>query len=331
LLGVNHAYGINAPLDEKPQQVIFKLKSYLRGSATHSDILFLVDMGSLTNFGEEIEKELSMRTKTVSLVSTLHVIEATRKAVMGYSLEEVYRDTLLVNELSGSEHPLPPAPKGNQLLAIVAMCTTGEGGAKLIENVLKQHLDLNKSPIEIIPVSLADSENINIKLKKLMEQYRIICLVSAFKIDTDIPQFGIDQVISQTVLKDIQKLIDIENTFREIGDTFDNHLKNIDGQLSLKVIRTFIEHIEERIDLNMENSVLIGLAMHIGCMLDRLKDGKSSNEFKEKEPYIKRNSELYHMVQQECRLFEKHYQIHISDDEICYLMIFLVPTSRIKH
>ncbi|HBF38508.1 MAG TPA: transcription antiterminator BglG, partial [Firmicutes bacterium] len=98
LLETKYAIGINAPLDEQPQQVIEKLKNYLKETAIESDILFLVDMGSLTNFGEEIEKDFSIRTKTIPLVSTLHVIEATRKAMLGYSLEEVYEDTLEVNE-----------------------------------------------------------------------------------------------------------------------------------------------------------------------------------------------------------------------------------------
>ncbi len=334
LLGVNHAYGMNAPLDEKPQQVIFKLKNYLRESAVNSDILFLVDMGSLANFGEEIEKELGIQTKTISLVSTLHVIEATRKAIMGYSLDEVYEDTLLVNELSNSEFPLPCRPKEldhYETLAIVAMCTTGEGGAKLIKNILKQHLNLKENPTKIITFSLADGENIDIKLKNIKEQYRVVCLVGSLKVDTDIPQFGIDAVLNQTALKDIQKLIDIENTYLKIGDTFDNHLKNIGGRLSLKIIRNFIEKMEDHISVNIEISVLIGLAMHIGCMIDRLIRGENSNEFKEKERYIKNNPKLYSMVRQECSIFEKQYQIHISDDEICFLMIFLVPSSRMKH
>jgi transcriptional regulatory protein LevR/transcriptional regulator with AAA-type ATPase domain len=334
LLGANHAYGINATLDEKPQQVIAKLKNYLKQSAVHSDVLFLVDMGSLTNFGKEIEKELGIRTKTISLVSTLHVIEATRKAIMGYSLDEVYKDTLLVNELSDIEHPLPSGPKElnhHETLAIVAMCTTGEGGAKLIKNFLKQHLNLNENPTKIITLCLVDDENLDIKLKNIKKQYRLVCLVGSFKVNTDIPQFGIDEVLNQTALKEIQKLIDIENTYLKIGATFDNHLQNIDGRLSLKIIRNFIEHMEDHIGVNIEISVLIGLTMHIGCLLDRLSRGEKSNEFKEKEQYIKKNSELYNMVRQECNRFEKQYQIHLSDDDICYLMTFLVPSSRIKH
>ncbi len=331
LLGTDYAFGMNAPLDEKPQQVIARLKNYLQETDRRSDILFLVDMGSLTNFGEEIEREFGIRTKTIPLVSTLHGIEATRKAMMGYALDQVYRDTLQVNELlepdrfpAAREAPAP-APEA---LAIVAACTTGEGGAGLIKSLLEQHLKLADNPIAVIPVGLTGNERIAARLENLKRQYRLICLVGSLPVDSDLQQFGIDEVLNGRALPAIQHLIDVEAAYLRIGDTFENHLQHVDGRSVVQDVKRFIEAITQRLDLKIATSVLIGIAIHIGCMIDRLKGGGTIAAFEGKQQLIGENPGLYRIVRQNCALLNQKYQISISEDEICHLMVFFNPQNH---
>ncbi len=328
LLGVRYAFGINAPLDEQPQQVIEKLKNHLKETMDEADILFLVDMGSLTNFGEEIEKDFGIRTKTIPLVSTLHVIEATRKAMLGYSLEEVYEDTLEVNELLDNDYLLTAKTGNEETLAVVTLCTTGEGGAEVMKDILEKQLHFSGTPVKIIPLSIIGNENIETQLKNIREEYRLICVVGSFKVNTDVPQYSLEEVFNQTALPDIQKLIDIENTYLKIGDTLDNHLKNIEGRSTLQKIKKFIKHMENSLNIKIPTSSLIGIAMHIGCMLDRLKSSGNVDEYKGKEQYIQEKPLLYNAVQQGCAVLNKHYQIAITDDEICYLMVLFSNSSE---
>lgn len=330
LLGVKYAFGIDAPLGEMPQQVLSRLKTYLKESEAKSDILFLVDMGSLINFGEEIEKELGVRTKTIPLVSTLHVVEATRKAMMGYPLDEVYQDTLRVNELLEDQSPTNSTERDNpERLAIITMCTTGEGGAELIKGILKKHLKTGDNPLEIIPMSMVENESIVTKLNNFKKQYRLVCLIGPFQMNFDIPQFGVDEVLNLTAIKKIQKLIDIEITYLNIGDTFEKHLKNINGGLAVKEIKQFINHIEDNLNIKIGTNVLIGIALHIGCMIDRLKGGGSVDNFSGKQQYIAKNPELFCLIKKECAVLNQKYQIDISEDEICHIMSFFNPENFI--
>ncbi len=328
LLGVRYAVGINAPLDEQPQQVIEKLKNYLKEAMVQADILFLVDMGSLTNFGEEVAKDFRIRTKTIPLVSTLHVIEATRKAMLGYSLDDVYEDTLRVNEFLENNYLSSSKMNKEETLAIAAVCTTGDGGAEVIKSILEKQLIYNDIPVKMIPIGIIGNENIETKLKNIKEDCRLICVVGSFKVPTDVPQYSIDQILNQSALPDIQKLIDVETAYLKIGDTFNNHLQNIDGDLVIKGIKMFIRHMEETIQFKIATSVLIGIAMHLGCMVDRLKSGGSIEPFKEKEPFIKENPRLYSLIEKECQELERQYQIKISDDEICHLMVYFNPKNN---
>ncbi|TZE81338.1 sigma 54-interacting transcriptional regulator [Calorimonas adulescens] len=322
LLGTKYAIGINAPLDEKPQQVLSKLKTYLKNAGIKSDILFLVDMGSLTTFGEEIEKEFGIKTKTIPLVSTLHVIEATRKAMIGHSLEEVYEETLNVNTFLEEGASSKTVSEMEEKLAIVAICTTGEGSAVAVKNILEQHLNYDNNIFEIIPINLVGTESIHTRLRNIEKEKKILCIVSSFKIDTSIPQYGLHEVLSLEAIKPIQRLIDIENTYIKMGDTLENQLKNINSKYVLQDIKKFINAIENELNIKVNTNALIGIALHVACMIDRLKGGGSVDEFMDRGKYISENYELYNIVKRACEILTKKYDIDISDDEICYIMTF---------
>jgi transcriptional regulatory protein LevR/transcriptional regulator with AAA-type ATPase domain len=331
LLGIKHAVGINALLDEKPQQVIARLKNYLVEAEIVSDLLLLVDMGSLTTFGEELEKELGIKIKTIPLVSTLHVIEAARKSSMGYSLEEVYKDTLSVNNFL--VHEAPENKKIEELsekLAIVTICTTGEGSAVTIKNLLQKQLQFDKNLLEIIPVNLVGNESINARLKNIEKEYRIVCVVSPFDIEIKMPLFDLQGILSNVSTDEIQNLIDIEIMYIKMGETLENQLVNINGRDALKDIKAFIAIIEKDLDIKVDTSFLIGITFHIGCMLDRLKAQVVVDEFEDRDAYIKQNSLLHHIVSKACEKLNNKYDVKISEDEICYIMVFFNPKNFIK-
>jgi transcriptional regulatory protein LevR/transcriptional regulator with AAA-type ATPase domain len=323
LLGVEYAIGINAPLEEKPQQIILKVRNCLKEQEIKSDVLFLVDMGSLTNFGKEIEEEIGIKTRTISLVSTLHVIEATRKAMMGHSLDEVYRETLSVNTLLQNELLDKEADEeGRERLAIVTICTTGEGSAITIKNVLYKQLEFDSRIFDIIPINLLGKENIQSRLKAIQKEYTVICIVSSFKIDTKILQFDLYEVLNKNAIKPIQRLIDLETTYAKMGDTLENQLTHVNGEEILRDIRYFNNRVSKELDIKINTNFLIGVTFHLACMIDRLKEGGTIDEFEGREIFIKENPELYKAVKNACNALNSKYSIEITEDEICYIMNF---------
>lgn len=331
LLGVNYAIGINAPIEEKPQNILSNLKKYIKESKRKEDILFLVDMGSFTTFGVEIQKELGIRTKTLPLVSTLHVLEATRKAMMGYTLEEVYKDTLSVNVLMDAhEEGVFEDEETREKLAIITICTTGEGSAITIKNMLYKELTFDNNILEIIPINLVGRGSIYKRIKEIEENYTVVCIVSSFGLDTKIPQFGLEEILTLEAIKPMQRLIDLQSTYIKMGDTLELQLNNINGKEALVDIRRFNSMIEESLDIKIDTNFLIGISFHIGCMIDRLKEGRMIDEFEDRENYIKDNPEIYRVVKNASKFLNNKYFINISEDEICYIMRFFNYKNYIK-
>lgn len=325
LLGVKYAVGINAPLEENPQVVLSKLKNYIRELKITSDILLLVDMGSLTTFGDELEREFKIKTKTIPLVSTLHVIEAVRKAMLGYHLEEVYKDTLSVNTLLGNEGTGGKHEEENlKSLAIITICTTGEGSALTIKHFLEDNIDFDDDILEIIPLNLAGDENIYSRINAISKKEEVVCIVSSFDIKTDIPQFGLHEILNKKALKEVQRLVDLETTYTQMGETLENHLKNIDGKEVFKDIRNFISKTQRDLNTKVDRAVLIGVVLHMGSMIDRLKVGGAIIEFESKEDFIEKNYDVYNAIKNNCKFFDDKYKISISEDEICYIMCYFI-------
>ncbi|MFW2491220.1 sigma 54-interacting transcriptional regulator [Clostridium chromiireducens] len=331
LLGTEYAKGINAPIEEKPQIILEKTKDYISENRIKSDILFLVDMGSLVTFGREIEKEFKLKTRTIPLVSTLHCIEATRKAMIGYTLDEIYRDTLEVNNLYDNNvlDYIPETPEERKL-AIVTVCTTGEGSAKAMKALLERTLKFENNFLEIVPVNFIGKESIYSRLDKLSNKYQIICLVSPFELESDYQQYNLDDVIEGNCIENIQDLINREKVYAKMEDTLEHQLKKIEGKVVLSDIRRFTATVTKLLNIKLTSNAIIGITLHMAVMIDRLCDNEVIDTYANTDSYIKENLELYRIIKNECSRLNTKYTIYISDDEICYLMNLFTMKSRKK-
>ena len=321
LLSTNLAIGINMPLTEKPDEVLTCIRKHVSQYKRDAGYIFLVDMGSLTTFGEIIEKEFKVPVKVASLVSTIHVIEATRKAILGCSLDEIYKS---VSEINAFESPSTASDEMNasSKYVIVTMCTTGEGSAIAVKNFLRSHLKFDERLFEIMPMQLSKKDDIISKLNRIKKDREILCIISPFKIDCSISQFKLDEVLNLTAIRQIQNSIDVENTYIKMGETLKNLLKNVDSQMVFDDIKKCISKMEEKLKLKIDTDTIIGIALHISCMIDRLIDRETIVEYPDKENYISKERYLYEIVKDIMEPVALKYSIDITDDEICYIMDF---------
>jgi transcriptional regulatory protein LevR/transcriptional regulator with AAA-type ATPase domain len=330
LLGMDYAVGFDEPLDENPHKIYNKLKEYLRNRENATDVLLLIDMGSFANFGDDLQTELGVRVKTIPLVSTLHVIEAIRKAAMGYPLDYVYKETLNVNHLLYGEPDNTSTKSYSDKMFILTICTTGEGSASVVKNYLEKQLHYNRLLFNILPLKIVDQEDIYSKINTIEHLGKIICIASSFKINLNIPSYGLDEIFSGKAVPKLQLLIQKEETFINIRNSLGNMLNNINNSKSfMNDIRQFIERVESRLGRNLNNNVLIGVSCHIGCMIDRLKGHGTITEYPQRIQYIQNNNEIIGIIRDESRLLNEKFEIQIPDDEVCYISTFFNPENCI--
>lgn len=325
LLNVEYALAFDVPLNEIPQITLNKIIAHIQSVNNQSDILLLVDMGSLKNFGEEITAQCHVKTKTIQLVSTLHIIEAIQNAMNGYSLDEVYKNVMQVNAIHQNEVFLGEKEHiVNKKLAIIIINVPNNKSTLITKNLLMKTLSYRQNILDIIALDLPNQdEDIYPDIVRIQESYTIVAIISPFNFNTAINQFDLTSLIYPDNINRLQKLIDVETIYSLTEKTLSNMLTNIDQRCLLTEIKGFNENITQKFDMTLSNNTLIGLVMHIACMLEQIISGKQSQiKFIDKEEYINKYAQKYAIIKQELHRFELRYQVSIPDEEICYILKF---------
>ncbi|AFK87505.1 MULTISPECIES: sigma-54-dependent transcriptional regulator [Thermoanaerobacterium] len=81
LLGTDHVRALDMPLEEKPEVTLDKAINIIKEIDQGKGVLILVDMGLLRTFSDIITEKTGIKTRTIEMVSTPLVLEATRKAL----------------------------------------------------------------------------------------------------------------------------------------------------------------------------------------------------------------------------------------------------------
>lgn len=320
LLGEDYVIGINSPLEVSPSVVLEELRKVVKENFSTSGYVLLVDMGSLTTFGDVIEKEFKVPIKVFTLVSTLHVIEATRKALLGFSVDDIYKDLLQVNSYLETKKEIQNKVKSKPKLTIVTACLTGEGSSVAVKNFLKSNLKYDKDIFEIISLNCLDKNYFKQELIKLREEKEILFLVTSSKVDLDIKQYSIYDVISMKVLHELQQIIDNKTTLLKMPMVLKENIPNFDGVELFNDIRYIIERIESKLSVKLAEEDLIALILHFSFMLSRLKNNEKCVDFPNIEGYKAKNKEVYDIIKETLLFVYNKYLIEVPDNEICYLI-----------
>lgn len=331
LLGVNYAVGFNVPLYEKAQGVLERIIRHIQASDSVSEVLLLVDMGSLTTFGAAIAQHCAVETRTVQLISTMHIVEAIQCAMNGLPLAEVYHNVLMVNQLMEQEipgdRPQPPArqaPTQEKKIAIVMVCATGEGTARVLENQLAHSLSGRMHMVEILSQRFENDAQLDQDLAALSQRYTLVALVSPFPVSTTLTQFDLADMLYYDGVALLNQLIERESTYLLVAETLTQILQQVKPDSALSAIKGFNARVSAALGVTLSSNMLIGLTMHLACLIDRLLEGPTDTHFPDKAHYLHQQEETIRLIRRELAPVEQRFSLSISDDEICTLCRFFI-------
>nr|WP_256434398.1 PRD domain-containing protein [Brevibacillus sp. HB1.3] len=329
LLVTQYARAIDLPLEEDSMSVLEKALKVAREIGSKAGLLLLVDMGSLLGFGEIIEREIGIPVKVIPMVSTPHVIEATRKAMLGHSLEDVYRDVLGISLYQREEQPKEQVQKHIPALTIVAACLSGEGSALFLKKLLESRLRYDESLLEFVPLQLIDKAQARSQLRKIKEERKILFVVSNYILDRELRHHSMDDVLNGEAMSDIQQVIDLEEAYLKMQESLGEHLQMVDGQDILADVRMCVGRMEERLNNYLVFDTRIGAYLHICCLVDRLKIGTQSVAYIQKDSFLLENRKLYSLIRHELLPLEDKYEVVISEDDVCFIMNFFIHNKTL--
>ncbi|WP_294401020.1 sigma 54-interacting transcriptional regulator [uncultured Clostridium sp.] len=332
LLGEDYVMPINAQIDVAPSKVLEHLKLVINENPSSSGYLLLVDMGSLLAFADTIKQELNVKLQVISLVSTLHVLEAARKALLGLSLNEIYNDVIMINSYMQVHKNLNNKTINTEKTLIITACMTGEGGSAAIKDFLSVNLKFDSELFEIICLSCAEKESYKEMILNFETKNQVLFVVSSFHIESiNMPQFSMYDTLNGSVLTQMQRLIDEKTTMLNIPKVLNENIPNIAGLELTNDIQAVLKELENRINKKFNPDTLVGLTLHLSFLIGRLMNNEKTVLFPNKTTFIKDNFSLYNVIKESLSPLKIKYNLaNLSDDEICYLVKHLSTNTDIE-
>ncbi len=323
LFGSNDAnlIAIDMPLDINPKDILEKMICKLNELNYQKGVLLLVDMGSLANFGTLIMEKLPVKVKTIDMVSTPLILEAMRKAdIVGMDLDSIYDS--LVNFKGYDIDFTAPEEKAKEV--IITICTSGEGAAVKLKELIEEELDsITNRKVDVIPIGVNQMKS---SILDLQTSYKIIAAVGMVKPPLDIPFISLEKVISGEAKDFLRKILksDLKTVKNDKNvvvrnlceESLEKFLTYLNPKKIMSVLIEFQSVLEKESKRKWNNPLRIRLIVHCGCALERMvvQEGlKYQGEIDEVDTL------KVERIKKAASVFEKTLNIILSDDEIYYM------------
>jgi len=326
LLGQNHAAAYNMPLDQKPETALDNLTQIVKEIDEGQGILMMVDMGSLVFFGDIIYEKTGIPIKTIEMVSTPLVLEATRKAVMLSSLEEIYYSVINISPYLGRIYT-DNNNYENKLddRVIITACITGEGTAIKLKNIVEKSLKQEGKRVDVIPIGITGINDYHKKLSKIKQQKNIIAVISSIKPkDESLTYISPKELISGNGLKIIDQKVQRDENMELIYEMRPSIENNVDIDAG-KFIAGFTEFYLKlkSSGLELDGDMLAGLGLHLACIIERILNGKKLIKLEDTQGILKLYREDHEIMKKAMEQLEASFGIKLPADEFATIIKLL--------
>lgn len=318
LLGEANVKGYNMPLSEKPSVALTNILNLVTSLDQGKGVILMVDMGSLTWFGDMVYEKTGIVVKVIEMVSTPMVLEASRKALLGASIDEVYDAIINLSPFIGKVYreniDLDINTKDD---IIVTACITGKGTALKLKSILENKFNIIEKGIDVIPINISDKYDFKNKIKELKKKKNILAVVSSidpeYKYVKYIPALDLLKSSSSNIL---DNKIFLSKNFDTINNMEEVLAENVDIN-SKKFIQIFKEFYTYLISIGIElnDNKLAGLILHLACLLERISRGDTIEYKVDFKKAIENNKEKIMIVKQALSSLENSFKVSFSEEE----------------
>ena len=320
LLEEKHAVGYNMTLDEKPEKALENIMGVVKEINEGKGIIFLVDMGSLVFFGDMIYEKTKIPVRTVEMVSTPIVLEATRKALLNSSLEEVYDSCIKLSPFTGRIYR-DSIKFSNKLKndVILTACITGKGTAIKLKNILEQKINASGYDIDIIPVEVSDNVIFKNNIQKIKQKKNILAVIGPLDPkEEDIIYFSIADTFNEDKLTLLENSFEILKVINNMKDVVDKTI-DIDAYMYIEGFKKFYIRLFNS-GVPITENVVLGLILHIGCAVERVLNENETIHTKNKEAMIKHHINEFKIIKNAVIPIESLFNITFLDEEYVNIM-----------
>lgn len=321
LLGSKTGIAMNMTLDIEVKAMYNRVLGQIQSNPKdyENGILFLTDMGSLNSFAHLIYEETGLRTKTISMTSTMIVLEALRMADSGRSLEDIFQTIQRSFESAVREQFKDTVRDSNLKKAVVVTCFTGEGAAARLYQRIAPVVDQSK--VEVIQMQFIEKETFKKHIDELLNEYEIKAIAGTVEIEyQNIPFFSALDVFDDEKLNTLKRLVTDSLPVSTIVQSLKGAITHIRPLEELiEELQRLVHQMQDQLQLIVDPAAESGLVIHLVFLVESILRGEERRPFKNLTKFQKQYRLDNDIVRTGLIGIEKKYQIRITEDEIAYL------------
>jgi transcriptional regulatory protein LevR len=320
LLNTNHAVGFDMPLSMKPETALHKIEELIKEKQEGVGAILLVDMGSLKYFDKIINNNTGIEVSAVDMVTTATVIEATRKALMNQSLEEIVKSVDLESRYLGSFIGEPIKQKKE---VIITACSTGEGTAQKLKEII--YSKFNKDKYEVINLSIKDKEEFKKAVENIKKDTNIVSIISAFDLKIDgIEYIPMDKFFKEFMGENFEDHINDEKLIKNIKTVYRDYLELERADYIVNSFMEIISTMKYVFEIHLDSEKLNGLLMHFGCLVQRLINREERERCRNMELILSRHQDIYNYLRDGLKEIEATLAIEFESNDIGNMVEILI-------
>lgn len=325
LVGAYNIYAYDMSLDKNAKEAYQELKDIIVKNHRGAGVLLLVDMGSLKMFGNLIEEETGIKIKVLEMASTITVIECARKSLIEYDIDNIWYS---VNEshsnfFNSSLHSLSENFMAKKDKLIITVCTTGEGSALTLKEMIEKKMKLPKN-VQVMALTINNTKEFYSSVNKLAKDKKITAIVGTFNPDIyGIPFVSISQMFSEEGVTLLKSLIN-GNDVSEYAWIIENYKEEIDGSIDVEEYKNIclstISFIQTKLGFEVSEEIATGVVLHLICAIKRLINGTDSPECEVKAKLYENYKLQLLKLKKFMNSISKDLNIFFNDDEVCFVL-----------
>ncbi len=321
LLGTSIGHAMNMALDIEVKAMYGQLLKHIRANEKRYEngILLLTDMGSLNSFAHLLFEETGIRTKAISMTSTMVVLETLRMADVGRSLEDIYKNVQRSFEMAVHEQFKQVAKKEDLKKAIIVTCFTGEGvAAHLYQRILPI---VDQSKVEVIQMQFIERETFKKHIDELLDQYEIKAIAGTVEVEyQNIPFFSAYDIFDDEKLNILKRMVSESLPVETIVKSLQGAITHVPSlQQLIEELQRLVHQVQNQLHLIVDPAVESGLVIHLVFLVESILRGEERPIFKHLNDFQKNYRLESDLMRTGLMSIEKKYQIRISEDEVSHL------------
>ncbi len=204
VLGTDYAKGLEMNLMDSPAEMTEKVIQAALVLNQGKGIIILADMGSLMLVGDKIRERLGISVGIVGRTDTMMVIEAVRRTLWtDDSLEQIVEALDVKRFAAARETGRRPNKK-----AVLCLCITGEGSAKLLRDFVEERLKSSLGGVEVLVRGYIEAADVSQIIRKVEESYEILAIVGTIDPEQErYPFLSLQKVYSGDGLSILRKIL----------------------------------------------------------------------------------------------------------------------------